>query len=100
MTALDLLTVVSSGFKELAMDEVCWERLSIVSVSQINDGPVASRKEDGRLDLLKEVGEKQFELSELNVLVATITFTHLLAMPANVRALPHCLWYTSHPSHF
>lgn len=65
MTALDLLTVVSSRFKNLAMEEVCWEGGSLVRVSWIHDGAVAARKEDSSLDLLKEVGEEQSELSEL-----------------------------------
>ena len=65
MTALDLLTVAFSRFTELAMEEVCWEGGSLVRVTQIHDGPVAARKEDRSLDLLKEVGEEQFELSEL-----------------------------------
>lgn len=65
MTALDLLTVVSTRFKELAMEEVCWEGGSLVRVSRIDAGPVASRKEDGELRLSQGVGEKQFELSEL-----------------------------------
>lgn len=47
------------------MEEVCWRGGCLVSVSQIHDGAVATRKEDSSLDLLKEVGEERFELSEL-----------------------------------
>lgn len=46
MTALDLLTVASSRFEELAMEEVCWEGGSLIRVSWIHDRPVAARKED------------------------------------------------------
>lgn len=65
MTALDLLTVVSSRFEELAMEEVSWEGGFLVRVSWIHDSPVAARKEDRSLGLLKEVGEEQSELSQL-----------------------------------
>jgi len=34
MTTLDLLTVVSSRFNELATEEVCWEGGSLVRVGQ------------------------------------------------------------------